>query len=114
MDTLEEKPKRTKKMSLKNMSEEEKKERKTMLQREYMRRRRQTDPEFLEQQREYCRTRQKNRVFSPEELEKHKEYQKIYYEKIVSDKSKLILKVDEMEKELNKLTQMLTKIGIIS
>ena len=68
-------------VSLKGMSDEEKKERKKMQQREYMANRRKQDPEFAAKQKEFVRQHKKNLRACPEYLDKEKTYNKMYYEK---------------------------------
>ena len=62
------------KVSLKGMTDEEKKARKAQQMKEYMAKRRQTDPDFAEKQREYNRARKNLRYKTDEEYrEKTKE-----------------------------------------
>lgn len=67
------------------MTPEEKKERKKVLQREYMAKRRANDPEFAQKQRELCNARKKILREDKEYLEKEREYCKIYYRKNKKD-----------------------------
>ena len=68
-------------VSLKGMSDEEKKDRKKMQQREYMANRRKQDPEFAAKQKEFVKQHKKNLRECPEYLDKEKAYNKMYYEK---------------------------------
>ena len=68
-------------VSLKGMSDEEKKDRKKMYQREYMANRRKQDPEFAAKQKEFVKQHKKNLRECPEYLDKEKAYNKMYYEK---------------------------------
>lgn len=61
-------------MSLKGMSDEEKKERKRTQMREYMAKRRQTDEEFVKSQRELCRKKMTEKRKDAEFNEKHRQY----------------------------------------
>lgn len=65
-------------MSLKGLTDEEKKERKRIQQREYMANRRKQDPEFALKQRELCNNRKKILRQDTEYLEKEREYFKNY------------------------------------
>lgn len=65
-------------MSLKGLTDEEKKERKRIQQREYMANRRKQDPEFAQKQRELCNNRKKVLRQDTEYLEKEREYFKNY------------------------------------
>lgn len=61
-------------VSVKDMSEEEKKEHKRKQMREYMAKRKLQDPAFLEKQREYNRNRPKKREYNPARSEYHRDY----------------------------------------
>ena len=61
-------------VSVKDMSEEDKKEHKRRQMREYMAKRKLQDPEFMEKQREYNRNRQKKREYNPENSQYHRDY----------------------------------------
>ena len=65
-------------MSLKGMSEQEKKERKKIQMREYMDKRRKEDPEFAAKQRELCKDRMKVLRQNPEYIDKEREYFRNY------------------------------------
>ena len=65
-------------MSLKGLTDEEKKERKRIQQREYMAKRRKEDPDFAKKQRELCNIRKKILREDTEYLEKEREYYKNY------------------------------------
>ena len=65
-------------VSLKGMSEQEKKERKKIQMREYMDKRRKEDPEFAAKQRELCKDRMKVLRQNPEYIDKEREYFRNY------------------------------------
>lgn len=65
-------------MSLKGLTDEEKKERKRIQQREYMAKRRKEDPEFAKKQRELCNNRKKVLREDSEYVAKEREYFKNY------------------------------------
>ena len=65
-------------VSLKGMSEQEKKERKKIQMREYMDKRRKEDPEFAAKQRELCKDRMKVLRQNPENIDKEREYFRNY------------------------------------
>ena len=65
-------------VSLKGMSEQEKKERKKIEMREYMDKRRKEDPEFAAKQRELCKDRMKVLRQNPEYIDKEREYFRNY------------------------------------
>ena len=65
-------------VSLKGMSEQEKKERKKIQRREYMDKRRKEDPEFAAKQRELCKDRMKVLRQNPEYIDKEREYFRNY------------------------------------
>ena len=60
-------------VSLKGMSEQEKKERKKIEMREYMDKRRQEDPQFASKQRELCKDRMKVLRQNPEYIDQERE-----------------------------------------
>jgi hypothetical protein len=76
-------------VSLKGMSEEEKKERKKIQMREYMNKRRKEDPEFAEKQRELCTDRMKVLRQNPDYVEKEREYFKNYQRNIKREYNEL-------------------------
>lgn len=78
-------------VSLKDMTEEEKKERKKMQMREYMNRRRREDPAFAEKLRENCRKHNQNNPTynNTYNTEKRKQYNTEYY-KAKKEKLKLL------------------------
>jgi hypothetical protein len=85
-------------VSLKGLSDEEKKERKKIQMREYMNKRRMEDPEFAEKLRGNCRAFNKknpNKICYDEE--KRKEYNAEYY---LNKKNKL-KELEELKKTLN-------------
>jgi hypothetical protein len=65
-------------VSLKGMTDEEKKQRKKDQMREYMNKRRKEDPEFAEKQRELCANRMKVLRQDPDYLDKEREYFRNY------------------------------------
>ena len=65
-------------VSLKGMTDEEKKQRKKEQMREYMNRRRKEDPEFAEKQRELCANRMKVLRENPDYVDKEREYFRNY------------------------------------
>ena len=76
-------------MSLKGMSEQEKKERKKIQMREYMDKRRKEDPEFAAKQRELCKDRMKVLRQNPEYIDKEREYFKNYQRNIKKEYNEL-------------------------
>lgn len=84
-------------VSLKGMTDEQKKEHKKIQMREYMNKRRKEDPEFAEKLRENCRVcNQKNPRICYDE-EKRKQYNAEYY---LNKKNKL-KELEELKKSLN-------------
>ena len=84
-------------VSLKGMTDEQKKEHKKIQMREYMNKRRKEDPEFAEKLRENCRVcNQKNPRIGYDE-EKRKQYNAEYY---LNKKNKL-KELEELKKSLN-------------
>jgi len=69
-------------VSLKGLSEEEKKERKRVMMREYMKKRRETDPEFYTKHKQYVKENKLKLRTNEEYLAKEKEYNKNYYKNI--------------------------------
>ena len=67
------------KIKPKDMTPEERKERKKLLQRDYMNKRRKEDPEFARKQRELCNTRKQILRENTEYVQKEREYSKNYY-----------------------------------
>jgi len=65
-------------VSLKGMTDEQKKEHKKIQMREYMNKRRKEDPEFAEKQRELCANRMKVLRQDPDYLDKEREYFRNY------------------------------------
>ena len=65
-------------VSLKGMSEQEKKERKKIEMREYMDKRRKEDPKFDSKQRELCKDRMKVLRQNPEYIDKERAYFRNY------------------------------------
>ena len=65
-------------VSLKGMTDEEKKERKKIQMREYMDKRRKEDPEFAKKQRELCANRMKVLRQDQDYLDKEREYFRNY------------------------------------
>ena len=65
-------------VSLKGMTDEEKKQRKKDQMREYMNKRRKEEPEFAEKQRELCANRMKVLRQDPDYLGKEREYFRNY------------------------------------
>jgi hypothetical protein len=65
-------------VSLKGMTDEEKKQRKKDQMREYMNKRRKEDPEFAEKQRELCANRMKVLRQDPDYVDKEREYFRNY------------------------------------
>ena len=61
-------------VSLKGMTDEQKKEHKKIQMREYMNKRRKEDPEFAEKQRELCANRMKVLRQDPDYLDKEREF----------------------------------------
>jgi PP-loop superfamily ATP-utilizing enzyme len=82
-------------VSLKGMTDEEKKERKKIQMREYMNKRRKEDPEFAEKLRENCRVCNKKNHRTNDE--KTKQYNAEYY---LNGKNKLI-ELEELKKSLS-------------
>ena len=72
-------------MSLKGLTDDEKRERKRIQQREYMAKRRKEDPEFAKNQRELCNDRKKVLREDKEYLEKERAFSELStkYEKDV-------------------------------
>ena len=83
--------------SVKDMTEEEKKEHKRKQMREYMARRKLEDPEFLEKQREYNRNRSKKREYNPEKSQYHRDYYRKKRDELLTLKSR----IQELEKSQN-------------
>ena len=79
----------TPRVSLKNMTEEEKKEHKRKQMRDYMRNRKLQDPDFLEKQRECNRKRMEKKRQDSEYREKHRLYCVEYNEKTKQLKNKM-------------------------
>ncbi len=79
--------------ALKLLTDEEKKERKRILQREYMANRRKQDPEFAAKQREYVMNNYKKQREKPEIVEKQRDYFKSYQRKMKSE-------YNEMKKDI--------------
>ena len=65
-----------------NMTPEQKKERKRVLQREYMAKRRAEDPEFAQKQRDLCNARKQILRENTEYVQKERAYCKNYYSNI--------------------------------
>ena len=61
-------------VSVKDMSDEEKKQHKRKQMREYMAKRKSEDPAFLEKQKEYNRNRSKKREYNPANSTYHRDY----------------------------------------
>ena len=80
-------------LSLKGMTDEEKKERKRIQQREYMSKRRKEDPEFAQKQRELCVDRKKVLRQDPEYVVKEREYFKNYQRNIKQEYNELKMKL---------------------
>jgi len=80
-------------VSMKNMTDEERKEYKREQMRNYMAKRKLEDPEFLEKQKEYNRNRSKKREYNPANAEYHKNY----YRKKRDELLNLRKKVEELE-----------------
>ena len=83
--------------SLKDMTEEEKKEHKRKQMREYMAKRKSQDPKFLEKQREYNRNRSKKREYNPANSQYHRDY----YRKKRDELLRLKSRIEELEKSQN-------------
>lgn len=88
------KPKR---VSLKELTDEEKKARKAEKMREYMKNRRNNDPEFAEKQREYNRRRKNERYRTDEE---YREKTKLYYKEKGKENKNYKLKYEELLKNI--------------
>ena len=84
-------------VSLKGMTDEEKKERKKILQREYMANRRKQDPEFAEKQRELARKNMAEKRKDEEFKTKHREYCSIYNKRTKDTIAELKLRVQILE-----------------
>ena len=76
-------------VSLKGMSDEEKRERKKIQMRLYMDKRRKEDPEFAAKQRELCKDRMKVLRQNPEYIDKEREYFKNYQRNIKKEYNEL-------------------------
>lgn len=85
-------------LPLGNMTDEEKRERKRIQQREYMNRRRKEDPEFAKSQRELCKLyKLKNPNMISYDEEKRRQYNAQYY---LNKKNKL-KELEDLVKNLN-------------
>tara|TARA_R110002050_G_scaffold167471_1_gene298266 strand:- start:4133 stop:4438 length:306 start_codon:yes stop_codon:yes gene_type:complete len=96
---------KTQKIRIKDLTEEEKKDRKRTLHREYMARRRAEDPEFLLKQREYCKAYSKTEKNREKQREKEKgrsEYKHYWY---LQKKSK----IQELESKIVELQAKITE-----
>jgi hypothetical protein len=88
-----------KRMSLKGMTDDEKRERKKIVQREYMARRRKEDPQFAKEQRELCANRIRVLRENPEFCAKEKEQAKQYRERYKDVHKELRAAVSQFIKE---------------
>lgn len=80
-------------VSMKSMSDEELKQYKREQMRNYMAKRKQEDPEFLEKQREYNRNRSKKREYNPSNSQYHRDYYRKKRDELLS----LRKKVEELQ-----------------
>jgi hypothetical protein len=81
-------------VSLKGLSDEEKKERKKIQMKEYMNKRRKQEPEFAQKQRELCVNRMKVLRENPEFVQKEREYFRNYQRNLKNE-------YRELKKSLN-------------
>jgi hypothetical protein len=101
------------KKMLKHMSEEEKKGRKKVLQRQYMAKRRANDPEFLEKQRLLCKERIKERRENDDEYrEKHRLYCAEYNKKTKQKLQEMKAKLELIEKSSAEMVEFMDSIKI--
>ena len=102
-------------VSLKDMTEEERKERKKVLQKEYMAKRRANDPEFLEKQRIMCKERSRERRKTDDE---YREKQRLYcveYNKKTKEKlQEMKAKLELIEKTSVEMTEYVKSVNIES
>jgi hypothetical protein len=102
-------------VSLKGMTEDERKERKRVLQKEYMAKRRETDPEFLDKQREYARNRGLVRTKTDEDYVSRKnEYNKVYYQKRKEALLGMKAKIELLEKTSVEMIEYVNSVKITS
>lgn len=78
-------------VSVKDMSDDDKKEHKRKQMREYMAKRKLQDPEFLEKQREYNRNRQKKREYNPANSQYHRDYYRKRRDELISLREKVAI-----------------------
>jgi len=85
-------------VSLKGLTDEEKKERKKIQMREYMSKRRKEDPDFAEKLRENCRVFNKK---NPNKISYDEETRKKYNTEYYLNKKNKLKELEEMVKTLN-------------